>query len=258
MPRRPTPALSLAAAAALAAACGSDPLGPSTSAAPAAARPSAATGRAPSRFAAIEVKLGSASAGAPLLGGATVAFATDKATTTVADNSAADGDGAAGRFSALIPQSTGYKARLVSVPAAYYFAPGAVNGAIGADGVIQFAPLVAARKPTVGIEFRDEAAQLVSGATVVVTSPGMDYQFVLTDGGAGDLTPGGKQAPADGRVTFYAPAPYFAEWKVCEQAPPAGYRPAEPGCRTAKTTSAAPDAALTFTHLTGTVEPPAT
>jgi hypothetical protein len=197
--------------------------------------------------------------------GATVRVTTDKGFVDVTDQGAGDlllGGG--GRMFVSLPgNSTSYKAEVIAVPVGYHLpSGGAVYGTLGTDAqvdgpAVNFPSFMLSAKKQLRIAFRDRQRKLISGATVVITAPGLDVMYTLTDGGAGDLTPLGEQAPADGIVTFYVPGDYMSQIKVCEQSAPAGYALANPSCQTVTNWTYLNALSATFTHEVGIVAPPA-
>jgi hypothetical protein len=129
-------------------------------------------------------------------------------------------------------------------------------GKIGTNGnYVQFGDVVLKPKKVLQISFLNRQKMKVAGASVVVTAPGWDLQWVIADGGAGDLTPMGMQAPADGVVSVYMPSPTIAAFTVCETAPPPGYQTVQPACQTVQNTSA-PKLTVGLVHETGIVAEP--
>ncbi len=267
---RPRAALALAAtaAAALTAACDDGPLGPNTSARPAAAAAPRAAGGVQTPVPALiraKVVVASNTNLKNLVPGTAVRFTTDKGSVLVTDNLNPDGlgdlDPAVGSYGVYLPfGSTHYKAEVVSVPIGYQLLKTAVSGKItgsGSDMAVAFSTLFAPPKQQVQINFLSLQKAPARGATVAVTAPGLDLQYIITDGGAGDLRVDGSQGAADGRITVYAPWSGITQWKVCETAAPTGYLTAEPACQTVSMPSgAAQTATVTFFHQTGIVVPP--
>lgn len=271
MPRRSVPALSLAAAlaAALTGACNDGPLGPNTSTRPAASR--GAVAPAPSAVppgmihAAIWIyPEGVAKQWGNYLPGTTVRFSTDKGVVDVVDNGPGDRQSTPGLYHIYLPAgSTFYKAEVVGAPVGYQLPTSptyatVVKGGLnpdylvfGNDGVTLSA------KKQLRVNFVDKQTRKpVAGGTVVVTAPGLDLIWTLTDGGAGDLTPLGAQGPADGQVTVYAPIKAISTWKVCEQTPPSGYLLTEPACVTMNVPATEMTNTVTLFHQTGIIAPP--
>jgi hypothetical protein len=192
--------------------------------------------------------------------GATVRFVTDKAAAEITDNGFGDVTPYPGVIMNYLPISTSYKAEVVSVPVGYHMPAtavvyGKINGPQNAP-YVEFKGVELSPKKQVLINLLDMQKQRVPGATVAVTIPGLDFQYVITDGGAGDLTPLGAQAPADGQIIAYMPVQVFASVKVCEQAPPPGFLMPEPSCRTVTNLSSSKSLTVSFLHRGGIIAPP--
>ncbi|MDF1504440.1 hypothetical protein [Roseisolibacter sp. H3M3-2] len=252
------------AALALTAACSDAPLAPDAapSARPSRAASPAATPTvvAPAGMIPGHIRLLRAGSPNAFVPGATVRFVTDKAILQVRDNGEGDIGIASGPIMAFLPISTSYKAEVVSVPVGYHVpAPTPLYGKVEwSDGapMVTFPDVELSPKKQVQINLLDMQKRRVPGATVVVTLPGFDFQFVITDGGAGDVNPLGWQLPADGQVTAYMPVQTFASVKVCEQAPPAGFLMANPACQTITNQSSSKSLSVSFLHQGGIVAPP--
>jgi hypothetical protein len=270
-PLRPRRALAAVAVAALTAACGGDPLGPTVSARPTAPRTAESINSpyVPAPGMAIGyTAVWSNDAKSIPIPGATIRFITDQGVVDATDEGAGDlrVDVPAHVMANVPVHSTYYKAEVVAAPIGYMLPTAAVYGTawtpskwkLIAGPSVEFPAFKLAPKKQLQVHFLDrQTKKRVAGGTVVVTAPGWDLQYVITDGGAGDLTPMGKQAPADGTVTVYAPAMEIATWKVCEQAPPTGYAMAEPACQTVSVPASAMTFGVTFLHQGGIVAPPA-
>ncbi len=266
---RPRAALALAAtaAAALTAACDDGPLGPNTSARP------AAVGAAPRAGAHLPVPaliratfvVSSNTNMKYLVPGTAVRFTHDKGSVLVTDNVGGpeyvgDADPEAGRYSVYLPfGSTHYKAEVVSVPVGYQMPTSAAYGKVtgsGGDMTVAFPTAYAPPKKQLVINFFSMQKVRAPGASVAVTSPGMDLLYQITDGGAGDLLADGSQGPADGQVTVYSPSWSILKWQMCETAAPAGYLTTDPACRTVDLAAAAAVTPVSLFHLTGPFAPP--
>jgi hypothetical protein len=269
-------ALSLAATAAavataaLTAACNDGPLGPNTSARPAAA-PAAnrATPITPVpalvRATLVVTSNTNMKSNVP---GTTVRFTTDKGSVIVSDNVNTDGSGdsdaGVGVYSVFLPfGSTHYKAEVLSVPIGYQLPTSPVYGTLTTtngntpETTVKFPTVVAAPKKQLVVSFLSLQKTKALGATVVVTAPGWDLMYTLTDGGAGDLRADGSQGALDGQVTVYAPASSISQWKVCETAAPIGYLLTEPTCQTVNVPASQTTSSVTLFHQTGIiVQPP--
>jgi hypothetical protein len=191
--------------------------------------------------------------------GTSVRFTTEKAvdSLTVVDNDANDLNKYAGGYTTkLAGGAMFYRAQVLTVPVGYELPTETFLGEIGTNGAyVQFKDIVLKPKKVLQISFFNRQKMKVTGGSVVVTAPGSGPQWVITDGGAGDLTPMGMQAPADGVVNVYMPSATIATWTICETAPPTGYMMAEPACQTVQNNSG-PKLSVGFMHETGIIVGP--
>ena len=277
-PTSPRRALTLAAAAAtalttaLTTACNDGPLGPNTSARPAAAAAPASSGATPQlpvpALVRASLTITSSTNLKSVVPGTVVRFTTDKGSVVVSDNVNTDGagdtDASVGTYSVFLPfGSTHYKAEVLSVPVGYdmpasaaYYGKLTTTPGGAPETYVAFPTVVAPAKKQLRINFLSMQKKPAPGATVVVTAPGWDLMYTLTDGGAGDLRTDGSKGAADGQVTVYAPAAGIAQWKVCETAAPVGFLIAEPACQTINVSASQSTTTATFFHQTGIIAPP--
>jgi hypothetical protein len=249
-----------ALAGALATACADDPIAPNRGdSAPSAAvaKPAPTPSAGGTLLASLQVRTPNDSAWVP---GTTARFLTDKGILTVADNGPGDTRPEPGIYGVVIPVSTYYKAELASVPIGYALPTTQVTGKkIAWSDVVNFPRYILSAKKTITVNLLDaHTKKRTPGATVAVTSPGMDLKYTITDGGAGDLTVLGAQAPADGLITVYLPSATLATWNVCETLAPAGYMLADPACQSGQTAGSWPSLVFNFLHQVGIVAPPDT
>jgi hypothetical protein len=262
------PRLPLALTAlALTAACSDAPLAPDASAP--SARPSLAASSTPKPSSVVAAPAGMITGWMPIVEsgapnitvpGVTVRYLTDNTTTEITDNGFGDLTLYPGVIMNYMPISTSYKAEILSVPIGYHMpTANVVTGKIAGPQdapYIDFKGVSLSPKKQVRVNFLNMQKQPILGGTVVVTAPGLDFSWTITDGGAGDLTPLGAQAPADGTVTLYSPVFSISEWKVCETAAPAGYLLTEPSCVSAKVQATKMTHTFTLLHQGGIIAPP--
>ena len=246
-------------AAALTAACADAPLGPTP------ATPSARASHS------VEKPAPTPSADAPISAlltvrvpndtakvfGTSVRFSTEQTFADVVDNEAGDASAIVGSYKVQVPGGAMFhRADLLTVPIGYMLPTTPIYASVKpGSNVAIFKEITLSAKKVLQINAFDMGKKRAVGGSFEVTSPGMDLKYTITDGGAGDLTPMGKQAPADGQINVYLPSYTIGSWTVCETAAPTGFLKAEPSCQTVKTTSL-PKQGVNFSHLTGIIVTP--
>jgi hypothetical protein len=154
-----------------------------------------------------------------------------------------------------------YKLEVLSAPVGYQLPSAPTYGEFvpldPGTGWIHYPQVNLVAKKQLRINFLNaRTKKRVPGATVVITVPGWDFKWTITDGGAGDLTMLGAQAAADGQVTLYMPVATLPSFQVCEQAPPTGFMLAAPVCQTVSNVGSAKSLSASFLHQTGIYVPP--